>query len=70
MHEIKENADDDLDQSAFANLNADWVNYKGSKTYIHAFQDYRADAAIPLLLHCRRLAHPRCPDCCRQSSGG
>lgn len=29
MHEIKENYDDALDQSAMANLNADWVNYKG-----------------------------------------
>ena len=30
MHEIKENYDDDLDQGALgANLNADWVNYKG-----------------------------------------
>jgi hypothetical protein len=30
MHEIKENYDDALDQSAMANLNADWVNYKGA----------------------------------------
>ncbi|CAD6566934.1 MAG: hypothetical protein CYPHOPRED_001278 [Cyphobasidiales sp. Tagirdzhanova-0007] len=30
IHEIKENADDDLDKSAFANLNAEWVNYKGA----------------------------------------
>ena len=29
IHEIKENYDDDLDQAAMANLNADWVNYKG-----------------------------------------
>lgn len=30
IHEIKENYDDALDQSAMANLNADWVNYKGA----------------------------------------
>lgn len=29
IHEIKENYDDALDQSAMSNLNADWVNYKG-----------------------------------------
>lgn len=31
IHEIKENYDDDLDKSALANLNADWVNYKGER---------------------------------------
>lgn len=30
IHEIKENYDDALDQSAMSNLNADWVNYKGT----------------------------------------
>lgn len=38
MHEIKENADDDLDKSAFANLNADWVNYKGGRHILNRFQ--------------------------------
>ena len=69
IHEIKENYDDDLDQAAMANLNADWVNYKGGsddrkggRTQMRSSRGC-AMCVIPKLIPCR----PRHP--CRPHAG-
>lgn len=50
MHEIKENYDDALDQSAMANLNADWVNYKGEYMARRACVSMRVEGGRSLVV--------------------
>lgn len=53
-----------LDQSSYSNINANWVNAKGTHSHGRMLFFSETDWAF-----CRGMAYPRCPDMPGQTSG-